>query len=178
MSNTQPTTPLKPCPACASESHTRGTVNAGCICGQTSEIKRGPTENGFSTVPASASGGAGFTAIDANDPKDHALVRQVVKRWPKRWRGIDDAKKTKFVEGLAAAHDKAMSTMQDSHDPELAMQAASLVLSAVKTAAVLEGQNQADDHMEEKNARIDEGKATERVEMPVKFIRGTEGEGV
>ena len=178
MSNTQPTTPLKPCPACASESNTRGTVNAGCICGQTLESKRGPTENGFSTVPAIASGGAGFAAIDPADPKDQAMVRKAAKRWPKRWSGIDDAKKTRFVEGLAAAHDKAMSTMQDSHDPELAMQAASLVLSAVKTAAVLEGQNQADDHMEEKNARIDEGKATERVEMPVKFIRGTEGEGV
>jgi len=30
----------------------------------------------------------------------------------------------------------------------------------------------------DKMARLDNGEATERVEMPVKFIRGTEGEGV
>ena len=145
-------------------------TNTGVVSGQTSEINRPP--GGI------VAGGAGFASIDPMDPKDQAMVRKAVGRWPKRWRGIDAAKKDRFVEGLMSAHDKALSTMNETQNPELAMQATNLVLSAIRTAAVLEGQNQADDHLEDKNERLDSGKITERIETPVRFIKGTDGSGV
>jgi hypothetical protein len=126
----------------------------------------------------SASGGAQFNAIDPADPKDQALVRQAVKRWPKRWRGLDDAKKDKFVAGLEEAHDTAREIMRGAVDPKDQLDAAGLVLSAVKTAAIIEGQNQADEHLEEKNARLDAGQATERVDTPIKFIKGIDGDAL
>lgn len=140
------------------------------VSGQSAEIKNAPG--------AIVRGGAEFASIDPADPKDQAMVRKAAGRWPKRWRGIDAEKKERFVHGLVAAHDKALETMTAAADPELAMQATALVLSAIKTAAVLEGQNQADDHLQDKNDRLDSGKATERVDTPVRFIVGTDGSGV
>ena len=121
---------------------------------------------------------ARFAAIDPADPKDQALVRQALKRWPKRWRGLDDKKKDAFVEGLVEAHDTARALMNGAIDPKDQLDAASLVLSAVKTAAALEAQNQADEHLEDKNARLDAGALTERVETPVKFIKGIDGDAL
>lgn len=140
------------------------------VSGQSAEIN---TPSG-----AIVRGGAEFASIDPADPKDQAMVRKAAGRWPKRWRGIDAEKKDRFVHGLVAAHDKALETMTAASDPELAMQATALVLSAIKTAAVLEGQNQSDDHVQDKNDRLDSGKPTERLETPVRFIVGTDGSGV
>ncbi len=126
----------------------------------------------------SASGGDRFNAIDPTDPKDQALVRQAVKRWPKRWRGLDDAKKDKFVEGLEEAHDTARAIMKGAIDAKDQLNAAGLVLSAVKTAAIIEAQNQADEHLEDKNARLDAGALTDRVETPIKFIKGVDGDAL
>ena len=126
----------------------------------------------------SAQGGAKFNAIDPTDPKDQALVRQAVKRWPKRWRGLDDAKKDKFVEGLEEAHDTARAIMKGAIDAKDQLNAAGLVLSAVKTAAIIEAQNQADEHLEDKNARLDAGALTDRVETPIKFIKGVDGDAL
>lgn len=126
----------------------------------------------------SVSSGDRFAAIDPANPKDQALIRQAVKRWPKRWRGLDDAKKDSFVAGLVEAHDTARDLMRNAIDPKDQLDAANLVLSAVKTAAVIEGQNQADEHLEDKNARLDAGAVTERVETPVKFIRGVDGDAL
>jgi len=126
----------------------------------------------------SASGGDRFNAIDPADPKDQALVRQAVKRWPKRWRGLDDAKKDKFVEGLEEAHDTARAIMKGAIDAKDQLDAAGLVLSAVKTAAIIEAQNQADEHLEDKNARLDAGALTDRVETPIKFIKGVDGDAL
>ena len=50
----------------------------------------------------SAQGGAKFNALDPNDPKDQALVRSAMKRWPKRWRGLDDAKRVIKAERVAS----------------------------------------------------------------------------
>ena len=126
----------------------------------------------------SALGGAKFNALDPNDPKDQALVRSAMKRWPKRWRGLDDAKKEKFVEGLEEAHDTAREIMRGSVDSKDRLDAAGLVLSAIKTAAMIEAQNQADEHLEDKNARLDAGAVTDRVETPIKFIKGIDGDAL
>ena len=101
-----------------------------------------------------------------------------MKRWPKRWRGLDDAKKEKFVEGLEEAHDTAREIMRGSVDSKDRLDAAELVLSAIKTAAMIEAQNQADEHLEDKNARLDAGAVTDRVETPIKFIKGIDGDAL
>jgi hypothetical protein len=45
--------------------------------------------------------------------------------------------------------------------------------SVVKTAVQMEAQQQADDHLADKNSRLDDGKATERVAMvPTVTYRG------
>jgi hypothetical protein len=141
------------------------------------EITRARDADDGASRPTAA-GGDRFTSIDPADPKDQALIRQAVKRWPKRWRGLDEAKKDSFVAGLAEAHDTAREIMRGAVDPKDQLDAANLVLSAVKTAAIIEGQNQADEHLEEKNARLDAGQVTDRVETPVKFIRGVDGDAL
>lgn len=123
-------------------------------------------------------GGDRFVALDPLDPKDQALVRQAMKRWPKRWRGLDDAKKDKFIAGLEEAHDTAREVMRSSVEVRDQLSAAGLVLSAVKTAAMIEAQHQADEHLDDKNARLDAGAVTDRVETPIKFIRGVDGDAL
>jgi len=59
----------------------------------------------------------------------------------------------------------------DDPDPKVAV-------SAVRTGVAMVDANIRIDMEDDKADRLDAGAATERVEMPVKFIRGTEGEGV
>ena len=78
----------------------------------------------------------------------------------KRW-GVDDGLKEKAVKALEAAMEAAQ--LKGDHRA---------VNSGVDTLARREAQNQAEEHFAEKNKRRDEGKATERVEAPIKFIKG------
>jgi hypothetical protein len=43
---------------------------------------------------------------------------------------------------------------------------------------MIEAQNQADEHLEDKNARLDAGAVTDRVETPIKFIKGIDGDAL
>lgn len=52
-------------------------------------------------------------------------------------------------------------------EPRSMLFAARLLIDADKV-------DQADQHLAEKNARLDAGKATERVEAPIKFIKGVD----
>lgn len=81
-----------------------------------------------------------------------------MRSWPKRWRGLSDEFKEQCVKDLRAASDTAREMLQS---PEQAESAIKAIASIVKTATVMEGQNQADEHMVEKYNRIDEGQATE-----------------
>jgi len=152
MSNTQPTTPQQPCPACASSCHTRGTVNAGCICGQTHE----------SNSPPETSGDQGGTALLADKHRskgDLVLIRRAMRnKWPVK------------TGDQAVIVDRLMRLVDDP-DPKVAV-------SAVRTGVAMVDANIRIDMEDDKADRLDAGAATERVEMPVKFIRGTEGEGV
>lgn len=96
----------------------------------------------------SAPGGAGAvtSAIDATNEKDRGLIREAVKRWPKRWPGVDDAKKQKWLNQLERAGDVAEGLL-DNADPGMRLDAARTVVSVVKTAHAIEGQNQADEHL-------------------------------
>lgn len=165
MSNTQTTTPQQPCPACSSSMSPHNTQNAGCICGQTSESKRGPTENAFSTVPAEGNG-EDFDAPRAEllATKRHArsdakmLAKAIRNGWP-------------IPDGLRAKVVGRIDGMIESVDDRTAIAACRAVIEMNK-------QNLDIDMASDKADRLDAGMATERVEMPVKFIRGTGGEGV
>lgn len=85
-------------------------------------------------------------AIDAGSVKDQASIRSAIRRWPKRWKGIDEAKKQKWLEQLEVAGDSVQELLS-SHDPGMRMEAAKVVVSVVKTATAMEGQNQADEHL-------------------------------
>lgn len=92
------------------------------------------------------------------------MIRQAKKNWPKRWKGIDDAKKAKWLNQLETAGDAAMKVLErptrlvtdtsgqtaEVLDSEIALKAVNAVVSVVKTAAAIEGQNQADEHLEAK----------------------------
>lgn len=88
------------------------------------------------------SGGGG---IDLTDPKDQALARQAMKNWPKRWRGLTAEFKERCTKQLQIAIDEADSLAMTG--PEGVADAAKIRLSAVKTAVMMEGQNQSDDHL-------------------------------
>ena len=78
----------------------------------------------------------------------------------RRWR-IGPAKREKIVTQM-------MSVLQADADPRN-------VVAAAKVLVQMVGQNQADEHLAEKNARLDEGKATEGVAvMPMKFVEGVD----
>lgn len=112
------------------------------------------------------------TVVGALDMARHedrrVLVRSVTDgavpgNTKRRWGNIDDEMKERYVKALGAALRMALEKMDHR-----------AVTSCVDTLSRLEGQNQADEHLAEKHRRLDEGKATERVEAPIKFIKGVE----
>lgn len=121
------------------------------------------TPAGQAGKPEIAAGGARFAAIDGTNERDRALVRTAIKRWPKRWRGLGDEQKEGFVSDLVAARQKAREVMDNSHDPEAIIGAVEAINSCARTAVLMEGQVQADEHLEEKNSRLDNGQETESV---------------
>lgn len=127
--------------------------------------------------PGKIPSGGADSGLDLTSPADQALARQAVKNWPKRWRGITSDKKEKWVEQLARAGDAA-ADLVDSPDPQTRLQAVSAMTSVVRTAAAIEGQNQADEHVADKNERLDAGKATENVVHGVKYIEGVGEEAI
>lgn len=88
--------------------------------------------------------GGAQSALDLTTERDRGLVRRACKEWPKRWRGLSDALKDRFIEDLKVASDAARAALDD---PDTAMDAAKTLSSIAKTAAVIEGQNQKDEHL-------------------------------
>jgi hypothetical protein len=125
----------------------------GCMSNQNS---------GESLPTPSLSGGA----IDATNPKDQALIRNAIKEWPKRWRGLTDSFKERCVRDMEWAAEQARL----APDP---LEGAKVLTSIAKTVVAMEGQQQADDHLADKNSRLDSGLATERISVaPVITLRG------
>jgi hypothetical protein len=109
---------------------------------------------GESLAAPNLSGGA----IDATNPKDQALIRNAIKEWPKRWRGLTDSFKERCVRDMEWAAEQARMA------PD-ALEGAKVLTSIAKTVVAMEGQQQADDHLADKNSRIDSGLATERISV-------------
>jgi hypothetical protein len=100
--------------------------------------------------------------LDMNNPKDQAFVHNFIKRRPKRWRGVTEAVKDRICETLEMAAIVAQKHMMNE-SPDVSLKAAAVAGSVGKTIQAIEGQNQADEHMEAKNERLDSGKATENI---------------
>ena len=111
----------------------------------------------MSDQPANGSGG-GFSTLDPTSPKDQALIRKVAERAGSRW-PISGEARAKVVAGLEKAMDAADALLAAGE----ARDGGNLHASVAKTFAVLDKLNQADEHLEDKNARLDAGKATELV---------------
>lgn len=90
-------------------------------------------------------------SLDLGNERDRGLLRQSIKR---RWPGLDDDKKAKAITALDAALDAA----QAAKDYDA-------VNGIVRTLAMIESQHQADDHLADKNARLDGGKFTAVVKL-------------
>lgn len=119
----------------------------------------------FQAQPTPIASGGALTSLDMSSEKDRGMVRQAMKRRPKRWRGLADEVKDEFLEGLLGAHRKAVSVMQGAEDESVALKAVGEVGSIVRTAVMMEGQHQADEHLDEKNGRLDSGQITDAVRV-------------
>lgn len=128
-----------------------------------------PSGEGYAPI---TSGGAA-SALDLTNPKDQGLARQAMKNWPKRWRGLTEEFKDRCAKQLQIAIDEADSLALAG--PEGIAEAAKIRLSAVKTAAMMEGQNQSDEHLLYKTTEDGEEKSTIRVVFEDR-LRGKGGE--
>lgn len=97
----------------------------------------------------------------AENPKDVKMIHAAIKRWPKRWRGLSDDFKDTIVEGLAAAQAACRIALASADNPDAAVKASSAIANIARTAVMIEGQTQVDDWNQDKNDRLDSGKATE-----------------
>ncbi len=113
-------------------------------------IEESTPTNGATTSP-NAAGGAGC-ALDLTCEKDRALVRTQLSRYPKRWAGITDDVKDSIVDDLKWARKQARECPGTEFDP---LAGAKVVISVARTLAMIEGQNQADDHHADKQANDD-----------------------
>lgn len=89
--------------------------------------------------------------LDMADGRDRAAVRTAIKkRWPV-------SEKLKAL--LLSKTETALDGAADPRD----------IASLGRNILAAEAQNQSDDHLTDKNERIDEGKATESVTFAVEF---------
>jgi hypothetical protein len=99
------------------------------------------------------------TEVDCTDPKMRALLRRAAREgndYPgKRWHVPPEFKKA-----TGPALERALTVSANIEDPAKAVGA---VCDVIRTAAILEGQNQTDFWNQDKNDRLDQGKATERL---------------
>ena len=101
--------------------------------------------------------------LDLTDPKDLALLRKLATDGPgkkkKRWEGITDEFKANAVQALRAALGMAV----EKRNPRD-------ITRCVEVVARIEGQNQIDEHLDRKEARLDDGKPTENQSVQVEFV--------
>ncbi len=110
-----------------------------------------------------------LASVDPAAEIGRGSVREGMRKWPKRWRGIDADAKDEYSKGLLVAAKAARALVEaNAGDAELGEgNVANLIAginataSIVRTAVAMEGQVQTDEHLADKNARIDSGKATE-----------------
>jgi hypothetical protein len=91
--------------------------------------------------------------LDTRDGRDLRTMRRAVRRW-----GVDDDFKDEAIRALR--YTLALEMAKDKPD-------ARAVNGIIKTLTTMEGQNQADEHLEEKHARTDDGKPDAITEIRV-----------
>jgi len=107
-------------------------------------LEESRTKQGEETAPIPPGGAP--SGLDLSNVRDQGLARQAIKNWPKRWKGLTEEFKDRCAKQLQIAIDEADSLAMAG--PEGIAEAAKIRLSAVKTAAMMEAQNQKDDHAE------------------------------
>ena len=113
-------------------------------------------------TPAKSVEGTPTSSLDPSDEKARGLVRKAIAQ---RWPGLDEKARGEFVEGLKVANEAMQKGVKAANSVADAAAAARALASIVKTAAAMEQQQQADDHLADKNDRLDTGKLTDRVGM-------------
>lgn len=99
-----------------------------------------------------AQGGATARGLDMTDERDRGLARRAFGgNGHKRW-GVTDADKGDFLKALRVALRYAIEAKDNRG-----------IRGCVDTLVKIEGQIQADEHLDDKNARIDGGRATEAI---------------
>lgn len=88
-------------------------------------------------------------------------MRTAMTRWPKRWAGLTDEKKDFFAKILGDAAEKAGTALQSAGDVDTQCKVIGEIASIVRTAVMMEAQNQSDEHKHEAYERVDSGKPTE-----------------
>ena len=101
----------------------------------------------LANLPSGGQGGVLPTSDDHHTRADLALVGRAVRQ---RW-GVPDSVRKELPE--------AMRSIVLNDDPENTRER----VAAAKVLVAMEAQNQADDHAEDKNARLDGGQSTENV---------------
>ena len=89
-----------------------------------------------------ASNASGGGALDLSTERDRAMVRSYIARGPKRWKGVTEAVKDRCIGQLVQAMDEVESV------DDLALKV-SVRCNIAKTLAMIEGQNQKDDHQQQ-----------------------------
>lgn len=103
------------------------------------------------TAQAVDAGGARIGSIDLATEADRGLIRRLATRNPRRWRMKDE-----FRDKCEVALDWALARAQELDEVDS-------TISCIKTAAMLEAQNQADEHHAEKMRLVAAEEGTRRI---------------
>ncbi len=121
-------------------------------------------DGGEQNVPGDTVGGQGEilpTSDGHHTRADIALVGRAVRQ---RW-GIPPEIRTELPAAMRQIVNKESVTILDSWGVAIEVSNDRERIAAAKVLVAMEGQNQADDHLADKNERIDGGKATEVVKL-------------
>ena len=121
-----------------------------------------------SNPEASIAPGGAASNFDMLSERDRGTIRTAIRRWPKRWRGVDDQFKDDIVKGLK----EAQADTTAIPDPEGRINAR---VSIARTVLLMEGQSQADEHLEHKTT--DDG-AEKHEHRFTTFIKGVDEDAV
>lgn len=100
-------------------------------------------------------------SLDMLSPSDRRMILSAQKRW-----GLDPELKAKCIKALDWGIDHTMAEADERG-----------VRGFLQIAAAFEGQNQSDEHFDEKNRRADDGKADSVVEVRVTRVEKTRPDG-
>lgn len=128
---------------------------------------------GMSEIPDNA-GGQGLHTNILSDPhhtlEDVRLVNRAIRnRWP-----VKAAEREEIVGRLLkVVRKESVVTMNKQGEAvELDGPADAAAVQAAKVIVAMEGQNQSDEHLDEKNGRLDDGKPTETYKVYGGFDTG------